>query len=154
MIHLVMRELGPEYLTLITEPDTLVRLTGLQSFAEPQSLVELVGATLAGLDHHNTQICAGAGSWNGVPYAEAIARNTGVDAVCIHIYPITGDILANAAQMARIARANGKRAIIDEAWLYKTTMPGGGDHVAAAEQTFGLDVYGFGSHSTSSSSRR
>lgn len=143
MVHRVVRELHPDYLGLITEPDTLVRLTGLKSFGEPDAQVRLVNAVLDGLDRGNTQIGAGAGSWNGIPFAQALAQRTSLDAICIHIYPIRGRMLDNAAQMARIARAAGKKALIDEAWLYKTTTPGGGNNVAAAEGTFGLDVYSY-----------
>lgn len=143
MVARVIAELHPDYLGLITEPDTLVRLTGLKQFGEPDALVRLVNDTLDGLDRGPTKICAGAGSWNGVPFAKALSSGTTMDAVCIHIYPTTGALLDDAAEMARIAKAAGKSAWIDEAWLYKTRRPGGGDNVAAAEGVFGQDVYAF-----------
>jgi len=41
MAHLVVRELHPDYLGLITEPDTQAKLTGLKELNQPQKLVEL-----------------------------------------------------------------------------------------------------------------
>jgi hypothetical protein len=142
-VRLVLRELKPDYLGLITEPDTLARLTGLDAYRTPAAEADLVNAVLDGTDRGRTKICAGSGSWSGPEFARALAARTSIDAVCIHIYPIQGRMLDNAAEMARIARATHKQAWIDEAWLYKTTAPGGGNHVAAAEGVFGNDVYAF-----------
>jgi hypothetical protein len=143
MVHLVLKQLKPDYLGLITEPDTLVRLTGLQAFGTPRAEADLINTALEGADRGRTQICAGAGSWNGIDFARALASRTTLDALCIHIYPIQGAALDNAAEMAAIAHAAGKKAWIDEAWLYKTVAPAGGDHVAASGAIFGNDVYSY-----------
>jgi len=143
MVRLVVRELQPDYLGLITEPDTQARLTGIRELNQPQTVVEVVKFTLNGLDRGKTLIGAGSGSWSPTAFAKALAEETDVDFIAIHIYPITGRMLTNAIQMARIARANKKQAIIDEAWLYKILKPGGGDNVAAASEVYRRDTFSF-----------
>ena len=124
MVHLVVRELRPDYLGLVTEPDTHARLTGLREFLQPATVVELVRFALRDLDRGTTLVAAGSGSWSPPTFAESLARQTNVDFIAIHIYPISGPMLSNAARMAQIAHANGKQAFIDEAWLYKILRPG------------------------------
>jgi len=143
MVRLVVRELQPDYLGLITEPDTQARLTGVKELNQPQTVVDVVQFVLAGVDRGTTLIGAGSGSWSPPTFAKALAEQTNVDFIAIHVYPITGRMLTNAMQMARIARANNKRAIIDEAWLYKILKPAGGDNVAAASDVFRRDTYSF-----------
>ena len=143
MVQLVVRELKPDYLGLITEPDTQARLTGLPQLNDPQTVVQVVQFALAGLDRGKTLVGAGSGSWSPPAFAKALAEQTDVDFIAIHIYPITGRMLDNAVQMARIARANGKLAVIDETWLYKILKPGGGDNVAAAAEVYRRDAFSF-----------
>lgn len=143
MVRLVVRELQPDYLGLITEPDTQARLTGLRELEQPEKVVEVIRFALDGLDRGKTLVGAGSGSWSPPAFAKALAEQTDVDFIAIHIYPITGCMLSNAVQMARIAHANRKQVIIDEAWLYKVLKPGGGDNVAAASDIYRHDVYSF-----------
>lgn len=143
MVHLVVRELKPDYLGLITEPDTQARLTGLRELDQPQAVADVVRFTLTGLDRGKTLIGAGSGSWSPPAFAKALAEQTDVDFIAIHIYPITAPMLANAVQMARTARANRKLAVIDEAWLYKILKPGGGDSVAASSDVYRRDAFSF-----------
>ncbi len=143
MVRLVVRELEPDYLGLITEPDTQARLTGLKELNQPQVVVDVVQFVLAGVDRGKTLIGAGSDSWSPPTFAKALAEQTNVDFIAIHVYPITGRMLTNAIQMARIARANNKLSIIDEAWLYKRLKAGGGDNVAAASEVFRRDTYSF-----------
>ncbi|MBN1382794.1 MAG: hypothetical protein JXA41_14070 [Deltaproteobacteria bacterium] len=64
MIHLIVRELQPDFLTLLTEPDTHAKLTGLHELNDPRTMVDVVRYTLQGLDRGKTLI--GAGSGRGV----------------------------------------------------------------------------------------
>ena len=143
MVHLVVSELRPDFLVLLTEPDTHARLTGLRELNEPRTVVDVIRFALQDLDRGKTLIGAGSGSWSPPAFAQALAKQTDVDLICIHVYPITGETLFNARQMARIAHANHKQAIIDEAWLYKILKPGGGNNVAAAADVFRRDVFSF-----------
>jgi hypothetical protein len=85
----------------------------------------------------------GSGSWSPLAYARALAEQTDVDFICIHIYPITGPMLNNAREMARVAHVNRKQAAVDEAWLQKILKPGGGNNVAASADVFRPDTYAF-----------
>jgi hypothetical protein len=143
MVHLVVNELRPDFLALLTEPDTHARLTGLRELNEPSKVVDVIRFALQDLDRGKTLIGAGSGSWSPPAFARALAKQTDVNLICIHVYPITGEVLPNARQMARIAHANGKQAFIDEAWLYKILKPGGGSNVAAAADVFRRDIFSF-----------
>lgn len=143
MVHLIVSELQPDYLGLLSEPDTHARLTGLRQLNTPATMVDVINFTLAGLERGGTKIGAGSGSWSPSAFAQALAEKTEVDFIGIHVYPITGPMLGNARQMARIAHDHGKQAVIDEAWLYKELRPGGGDNVAATAEIFRRDVMSF-----------
>lgn len=142
MVQLVARELHPDYLTLLTEPDTHARLTGLTDLSAPDRFAEVISAALEGLPREGIKVGAGSGSWSGPRYAEALA-GTGLDYICIHIYPVNAKIMANAKAMAGIAHAHGKAVVIDEAWLYKTDERDGGDSVARASGVFRRDAWSF-----------
>jgi polyhydroxybutyrate depolymerase len=143
MVHLIVSELQPDYLGLLSEPDTHARLTGLRQLNTPATMVEVINFALAGLQRGCTKVGAGSGSWSPPAFAQALAEETGVDFIGIHVYPITGPMLGNARQMAQIAHAHGKQAVIDEAWLYKELRPGGGEAVAATAEVFRRDVMSF-----------
>ena len=143
MVHLVVRELQPEYLGIITEPDTQARLTGLRELEQPEKVAEVVRFALDGLERGKTLLGAGSGSWSPPAFAKALAEGTDVDFIAIHIYPLTPGTLDNAVQMARIARANRKQAFIDEAWLYKAPTSGSGGGLAASADAFRRDIYAF-----------
>jgi hypothetical protein len=143
MVHLIIRELEPDYVGILSEPDTHARLTGLDELNSPETIVECVQYVLKDLKRGKTRIGAGSGSWSPTDFARALADKTDLDFISIHIYPINGPMLPNARAMARIARSRGKEAIIDEAWLYKIIKPGGGSNVAATSKIFRKDVYSF-----------
>ena len=143
MVHLIVRELQPDYLALLSEPDTHARLTGLRQLSTPATMVEVINVALAGLERGRTKIGAGSGSWSPPAFAQALAERTDVDFIGIHVYPITDPMLSNARHMAQIARAHGKQAVIDEAWLYKELRPGGGENVAATAEIFRRDLPSF-----------
>jgi len=143
MVRLIVRELQPDYLALLSEPDTHARLTGLRPLNTPATMVEVIDFALTGLDRGRTKIGAGSGSWSPPAFAQALAERTTVEFIGIHVYPITDPMLDNARRMARIAHAHGKLAVIDEAWLYKELRPSGGNNVAAAAEIFRRDLPSF-----------
>lgn len=143
MVHLVVRELHPDFLVLLTEPDTHARLMSLAELNIPGILAEVVQFVLKGLDRGKTLVGAGSGSWSPPAFAETLAGLPEIDFIAIHVYPITGAMLSNVRKMARIAHMHGKQAFIDEAWLYKTMQPGGGENVAATANVFRQDVFSY-----------
>ncbi len=142
-VRIVLRQLQPDYLSLLTEPDTQARLTGLRELADPHVVAGVVNFVLRDTDRGRTLVGAGSGSWSGPAYARAFAEDTPVDFITIHVYPITGNFLSQAREIARVARAAGKQALLDEAWLFKTLRPGGSNQVGAAAEVFRLDPYAF-----------
>jgi hypothetical protein len=103
----------------------------------------VVSHALAGWDHTGMLCGAGSGTWSSTDFARAFAKIPELDYIAIHVYPVNERFLDNARQMARIARAGGKRAIIDEAWLHKTDRPGVGDSVATSVNIFRLNAFSF-----------
>ncbi len=143
MVHLVVSELHPDFLALLTEPDTHARLTGLRELNEPGTVADIIRFALQGLDRGKTLVGAGSGSWSSPAFAKTLAEQTEIDSICIHVYPITGSMLSNVREMARIAHTNRKQVFVDEGWLYKTLKPGGGDNVAATADVFRQDIFSF-----------
>ncbi len=143
MIETILRELQPDYLVIMGEPDTQANLTGWQEFNDPQKGLELVNHILDGLDRDQTKICAGTGSWTPPGYAQALSEQTSLDCISIHIYPVNPQFIQNALTMAENARVNDKSVIVPESWLYKVDQPGGGENVAATADIFKLDAFSF-----------
>jgi hypothetical protein len=143
VVETILRELQPDYLSLMGESDTQANLTGMEEFNDPQKGVELVKYILDGLDRGTTKICAGTGSWTPSSYAQALAEQTSLDCISIHVYPVNSQFIQNALTMAEFAHANGKSVIVPESWLYKIDQPDGGDNIAATAEIFKLDAYSF-----------
>ncbi|MHA2621716.1 MAG: hypothetical protein V2G42_08855 [bacterium JZ-2024 1] len=121
MVHYIVKSYQPDYLTVENEPDVQGKNTGLRF--TPERWVELLNAYLNGLDRGGTKIGAGQGTWLPLAHLERIARETRVDYLDIHIYPIQQGFLASrVSEAAGIARSHGKRIIIGEAWLYKARV--------------------------------
>ncbi|MBW2410738.1 MAG: hypothetical protein JRF72_13135, partial [Deltaproteobacteria bacterium] len=143
MVMRVANELKPDYLDLLTEPDTHAKLTGLRELNQPAVIADVVQNALRGWDHKGILLGAGSGSWSSTDFAQAFVAIPELDYLAIHVYPVNARFLDNARQMARIAHAAGKQCFIDESWLYKTERPGGGDNVAASANIFRRDVFSF-----------
>lgn len=116
----VAQEIRPDYLSIGNEPSSEGEILNLD--ITPDRFVRYVNETLAGMNRSVTLVGAGAGTWDSTEYVERFARDTSLDYIDLHVYPLLslrGDYLRRAAEMADIAAAGGKRVIIGEAWLYK-----------------------------------
>jgi hypothetical protein len=134
MSQLILDNIHPDFLTLLSEPDTFGSLTGYKQASTPDGAAAMVGAVLAGLNRGQTKIGAGAGSWlqNAPQYDDAFAR-TSIDYIDLHIYPITPATIQVSQAVADAAKSAGKPVVLDEAWLYKVTGIGGVDQEALQE---------------------
>ncbi len=116
--------LEPDYLTLVEEPDTERMLTGLDLTTE--HYLEALRSARRVIDPPaGVLLGAGSGSWEGPDLVERVVRETDLDFVNIHVYPLSNgsvNYLDRAAEWATMARAAGKRAIIGETWLYKASV--------------------------------
>lgn len=142
MIAQIIQDLNPDYLNLGSEPDTEYQLTGFQEFRSPDGYVNYVNYILSGLDRGNTKIGAGVGTWGNVDYARSLAANTSLDSIHIHVYPVYSSFLQNILTIADVAKQNGKRVVLDEAWLSKADKPTGSS-VASAPDIFRRDTFSF-----------
>ncbi len=119
----IARELQPDYLTIANEPTTEARATGLGQLADMNEYMRLVRFMLDGLAdvRAGIRVGAGAGNWEAVEFVRRFAKMDELAYVDVHIYPVTLGLLDRAAEMVRLARAQGKPVIIGEAWLYKAS---------------------------------
>ena len=142
MVSAILRDMEPDYLDIGSEPDTEATLIGLRELRDPLRYTEYLKQVLDGLDKGRTKIVAGIGTWSNLAFATNIAKFTSVDALAIHIYPVTEKALANAFAIAGIAREHSKGIVIDEAWLLKSDRYLGGGSSGWAEM-FRRDNFGF-----------
>ncbi len=144
MTRTVIERLQPDYLTLLSEPDTFATLTGYRQALTPAGAAAMIERVVEGLARGRTKIGAGAGSWlpNAGEYAAAFAR-TSLDYVDLHIYPITAGTMRNAQAVVDAARAADKPVVLDEAWLYKIGPGENLGGVAAAPEAFRRDAFSF-----------
>ena len=145
MAQVIIDHLHPDYLTLLSEPDTFARLTGYQQAVGPANAARMIDTVVSGLRRGTTKVGAGAGSWlpDAADYDRAFAAAS-LDYLSLHIYPVSGNALTNAQAVVDAARAAGKPVVLDEAWLYKAN-PGDGPAMSFDQttQVFRRDVYSF-----------
>jgi len=118
MARVICEEVRPDYLTLLNEPDTQSKNTGLDLHVGPYT--EVIQSVLNGLDRRETRVGAGAGTWERFEYFENLAKQTTVDYIDMHIYPVQRDfVIDKCLRIAALARTYKKKLVIGEAWLYK-----------------------------------
>ena len=141
MIGTIVRELAPDYLDIGAEPDTEARLTGKRELNDPARYAQYLAGILSGLDRGKTKIGAGVGTWSSPDF---VSREVflPLDFIALHMYPVSAQTFANAAEVCRIAKQAKKEVIIDEAWLYKA-MPGEVTDIASNAKIFARDAFSF-----------
>jgi len=118
---IVIARVHPDFLDILSEPNTEANLTKIPALETQAGVVEFINDTLAGIGaHRSTEIGAGAASWFPISYDEAIAR-TGVNVLVEHIYPLSPQISATIVATAELANQVHKPIVADEVWLYKGT---------------------------------
>ena len=116
--------LRPDYLSVITEPDTEADQVGkpaLGTLAGSRALLDVILAGLQASPVPGVAIGAGVGTWQQDyrSYVESFAA-TAIDYLDMHIYPSDGDYLVRALEIADIATGAGKQIGMSETWLFKT----------------------------------
>jgi len=120
MAAAVIADLHPDYLTVLAEPDTQTRNTGL-AFSASQ-FAATVQSAVRGLDPGSTWLGAGAGTWLALDYFKALADVPELNYLDLHIYPILhGFATDRVLKATEAAKARGKRVAIGSAWLYKVS---------------------------------
>jgi len=118
MAEAVIVDIRPDFLTILSEPDTQTRNTGLPF--SPEEFAATIRQAVKNLGRAGVKLGAGAGSWVSIDYFKALAAIPELDYLDFHIYPVQyGFASDRVLKAAEVARAKGKRVSIGEAWLYK-----------------------------------
>jgi hypothetical protein len=142
MIEMIIREMRPDLLTIDNEPLTQQWNTGLRFSAK--NYTEMMQYILKDLDRSGVKLGAGAGTWDHFDYFESIAKDTSVDYIDIHIYPIQRDFLIDRTlRIERLARTQNKKLTVGEAWLYKAAESEFAGLEASQPQVFARDAFDF-----------
>ncbi|NIM93668.1 MAG: hypothetical protein GTO18_08145 [Anaerolineales bacterium] len=142
-VLIIIDEVRPDYVCLGAEPETEAMLTGFP--ITPEVYVNYIEDTLSEIDRlGDTLVGAGSGIWEKPEYLNRFAHDTTLDFINIHIYPIQGAVnyLQRVVDTAPMIRAQGKKLIIGESWLYKAS-PGEVVRGKAYQEIFLEDVYSF-----------
>ena len=136
--------LRPDYLSVITEPDTEADQVGKSAIGTVAGSRALLDTILAGLQANpvpGVAIGAGIGTWQQDyrAYAESFAA-TAIDFLDMHIYPSDGDYLVRALEIADIATTYGKQIGMSETWLFKTNAQ---EHELPHAAVLARDVFSF-----------
>jgi hypothetical protein len=129
--QLIIDDLQPAYLSLLTEPDTFSAVLHL-TLDTPATAAQAVSDELAGLNRGSTLVGAGAGTWS-TPAIDQSLLTTSIDYLDVHVYPLASADLANLTSDVAAARAAGKPLVMDETWLYKDYTNGSFDSTGTSE---------------------
>lgn len=140
MARVIIDDMRPDYLTILTEPDTMQNNTGLNFSATNFS--STIRSVVEGLDHRSVKLGAGAGTWNHMQYFTALTEIPRLNYIDIHIYPIQRDfVLDKVPRIAKIAAKHNKGVSFGETWLYKVAKHELGR--ISPVKAFARDVYSF-----------
>jgi hypothetical protein len=125
-LTLIYRGIKPDFLSLLTEPATMIRWSHLSFSAD--ELGNWIGEVTRHLKDTgaspNTLLGAGAGTWESDNLVLTFAQQTNLDYVDIHLYALKLNAEDNVAKLATLIRKirEARPAIkvtIGETWLYK-----------------------------------
>ena len=140
----IAREVKPDYLSLGNEPESEQRITGLDFSAEEYR--QFLARTVAEIGSPPDMLLGGGtATWEDPAFREAFLQTEGLQFYNIHIYPVVSpeaDHLDILLQSADLAKAAGRKVIVGEAWLYKTT-PSELESDISYEEVYMRDVYSF-----------
>ncbi len=142
----IARELEPDYISIISEPDTEAMLGG-QPIDDPQNSVLLVNTALQGFKKakiKGVSTGAGVGIWHPRyrAFVLSFAQCRRLNFIDLHVYPVNLGLLERVEESADIAIRRGKQIAISEAWLYKCRIRELGRGLDDAE-IFSRDTFSF-----------
>jgi len=113
----------PDYMTLLSEPDTEAAYTGqtnVGTLSGSTQLLQSILSTLQTAGVTGVSLGAGAGTWlpSLTQYIQSFAA-TSVQYIDVHIYPINESYLMNALTAADTAHAAGKQVALSGLWDFK-----------------------------------
>jgi hypothetical protein len=138
--RIVILNIHPNYLTLISEDATDAALTKDPALDSVAGATQFVSATLQAIGPHpGVAVGAGAATWQPPAFNQALLKLP-IDYLDLHIYPIGTTEVANLITDSEMARAAHIPLVADEAWLFKTLTPSG-DPTSTA--VYRLDNFSF-----------
>jgi hypothetical protein len=120
--QIIIDDLGPQYLSLLPEPDTYSSVLHL-AIDTPAAATQVVTDELTGLNRGATLVGAGTGTWSS-PAIDQSLLTTSIDYLDVHVYPEAPADLANLARDVSAAKAARRPLLMDETWLYKDFTDG------------------------------
>ena len=139
--QLIINDLRPAYLSVLTEPDTYTSVLGI-TLDTPATATEVVHDELHGLARHHTMVGAGAGNWSNPAIDGALVAHTSIDYLDVHVFPFAARDLANLATDVAAAKRSHLPLVMDETWLNKP-IPGAPSGVAGAPGALQEKSYSF-----------
>jgi hypothetical protein len=123
--RIVIQNIHPNYLTLISEDTTDASLTKDPTLDTVAGATQFVAATLQAIGPHSgVAVGAGAATWQPPAFNQALLKLP-IDYLDLHIYPIGPFEVANLVTDSEMAHAAHIPLVADEAWLFKTLTPSG-----------------------------
>lgn len=123
--RIVIQNIHPNYLTLISEDATDAALTKDPALDSVAGSTQFVSATLRAIGPHpGVAVGAGAATWQPPTFNQALLKLP-IDYLDLHIYPIGTTEVANLITDSEMAHAAHVPLVADEAWLFKTLTPSG-----------------------------
>jgi hypothetical protein len=120
--QLIIDDMQPAYLSLLTEPDTFSSVLHLD-LDTPAATSQVVTQELSGLNRGTTLVGAGSGTWSSPSIDQALLA-TPIDYLDVHVYPLAPADLANLTSDVAAAKAAHRPLVMDETWLYKDLTSG------------------------------
>jgi hypothetical protein len=115
--QLIINDMKPAYLSLLTEPDTFSSVLHL-TLDTPATAAQVVSDEIAGLSRGSTLVGAGSGTWSS-PAIDQSLLTTSIDYLDVHVYPLAPADITNLESDVTAARSAHKPLVMDETWLYK-----------------------------------
>lgn len=120
--QLIIDDMKPAYLSLLTEPDTFSSVLHLD-LDSPATASQVVTEELSGLNRGATLVGAGSGTWSSISIDQALLA-TPIDYLDVHVYPLAPADLTNLTSDVAAAKAADRPLVMDETWLYKDLTDG------------------------------
>jgi hypothetical protein len=118
----IVQQIKPDYLTVITEPDseaTNSTQANAGTVTGSTELLQMIMTALKG-NRNGVSVGAGAGTWI-TDYTDYVTNFLAqpIDFLDMHIYPVNNDFLPRALTGAQMAHAAGKKVGMSECWDWK-----------------------------------
>ena len=123
--QIVIQNIHPNYLTLISEETTDAALTKDPTLDTVAGATQFVSTVLQAIGAHpGVAVGAGAATWQPPAFNQALLKLP-IDYLDLHIYPIGPTEVANLVTDSEMAQAAHIPLVADEVWLFKTLTPTG-----------------------------